>query len=323
MKKVLITSTSFGKFIKKPLDLLAGKGYEIVTNRFSRPLKEAEMIEEIKDIDGIIVGVDEITDKVLKTGNKLKVVSKYGTGVDNINIEVATKLNIVVTNTPDTNTEAVADLAFGLILALARKIPLADKTTKEKKWERISGVEVYAKTLGIVGLGKIGRAVAKRAKGFNMNILAYDVVVDNKFIKENKITLVSLNELLKSSDFVTIHMPLTKETKNFIGKEQLELMKNGSFIINTSRGGIVDEDVLYKVLKSNKIAGAALDAYTKEPPVDSPFLALDNVITTPHIGAYTMEALEKMGMIAAQNLIDVFEGKRPVYTVNPEAFKKS
>ena len=307
--KILITPRSFASFSDKPLKMLTERDYKIKRNNTGRPYKKEEMLKFIRDIDGIIIGIDELSAEIIEKANALKVISKYGTGLDNIDINMATNKKIVVTNTPTANVDAVADLTFGLILSLARRIPEADKKTKSGRWEKIIGKSVWKKTVGIIGLGKIGRQVVKRARGFEMNILAFDIIKDKKFAQKYGIKYVNLEKLLRKSDYISIHIPLNDATRNMISYEELEKMKKDAFLINTSRGGIVDEEALYDALKNNKLRGAALDVYTNEPLRESPLKELDNVIMTPHIGAYTEEAIENMSIQAAQNLIDVLEGR--------------
>jgi len=314
--KILITPRSFASFSDKSLKMLAERNYKIERNNTGRPYEKEEMLKLIKDVDGIIIGIDELSAVIIGKANKLKVISKYGTGLDNIDIDVATNKKIIVTNTPTANVDAVADFAFGLILSLARRIPEADKKTKSGKWGKIIGKSVWEKTIGIIGLGKIGKQVAKRAKGFDMNILAFDIVKDKKSAKKYGIKYVKLEKLLRKSDYITIHIPLNYATRNMISYEELEKIKESAFLINTSRGGIVDEKALYDALKNNKLRGAALDVYKNEPLRESPLTELDNVIMTPHISAYTEEAIENMSIQAAQNLIDVLEGREPQNRVN-------
>ena len=320
--KVLVTSTSFGKVVREPVELLNNEGYEIIWNKLGRPLKEKEVIEKIKGVDGYIAGLDEITAKAIEAADKLRVISRYGAGVDNIDIEAATKRKIVVTNTPGANTEAVADLTFGLILAVARNIPQADRSTKRGEWRKFFGRAVNNKTLGIVGMGRIGKAVTRRAKGFGMRIVYWDCRREINIEKEMQAEYVELKTLLKKSDFVSLHLTLTKETRGLIGKEELKLMKPTAFLINTARGPIVDEDALYECLKDKVIAGAAVDVYSNQPPKDSPLLSLDNIITTPHMGAYTYESIMNMGMMSVRNVINVLNKTRPKYVVNPQVYEK-
>lgn len=314
--KILITPRSFASSSDKAIKMLTARGYEIQRNNTDQPYKKEEMLNLIKDIDGIIIGIDELSTEIIERADKLKVISKYGIGLDNIDINMATNKNIIVTNTPQANVDAVADLAFGLILSLARRIPEADQKTKSGKWEKIIGKSVWDKTLGIIGLGKIGKQVVKRAQGFQMNILVFDLIKDKKFAQRYGIKYVNLEKLLQKSDYITIHIPLNDATRGMISYKELGKIKKEAFLINTSRGGIVDEQALYKALRNNQLKGAALDVYSNEPPVESPLKELDNVIMTPHIGAYTEEAIENMGMQAAQNLIDVLEGRKPKNRVN-------
>jgi D-3-phosphoglycerate dehydrogenase len=314
--KILITPRSFASISDKPIKMLTEKGYEIQRNNTGRPYKKEEILNLIKDIDGIIIGIDELSAEIIEKADKLKVISKYGTGLDNIDINMAINKKIIVTNTPTANVAAVADLAFGLILSLARRIPEADQKTKSGKWEKIIGKSVWEKTLGVIGLGKIGRQVVKRARGFKMNILVFDLIKDKKFAQRYGINYVTLEKLLQKSDYITIHIPLNSATRDMISYKELGKIKKEAFLINTSRGGIVDEQALYKALRNNQLKGAALDVYNNEPPGESPLKELDNVIMTPHIGAYTEEAIENMGILAAQNLIDVLEGRKPKNRVN-------
>ncbi len=314
--KILITPRSFASFSDKPLKMLTERDYKIKRNNTGRPYKKEEMLKLIKDVDGIIIGIDELSAEIIEEANALKVISKYGIGLDNIDINMATNKKIIVTNTPTANIDAVADLAFGLILSLARRIPEADRKTKSGKWEKIIGKSVWKKTIGIIGLGKIGRQVVKRAQGFEMNILVFDIVEDKKFAQKYCIKYINLEKLLQKSDYITIHIPLNDTTRNMISYEELGKIKKEAFLINTSRGGIVDEEALCDVLRNKQLRGAALDAYENEPPQETFFKELDNVIMTSHIGAYTEEAIDNMGIQAAQNLIDVLEGKEPQNRVN-------
>ena len=314
--KILITPRSFASFSDEPLKMLTERNYKIKRNNTGRPYRKEEMLKLIRDVDGIIIGIDELSAEIIEEANTLKVISKYGIGLDNIDINMATNKKIIVTNTPTANVDAVADLAFGLILSLARRIPEADKKTKSGKWEKIIGKSVWEKTLGVIGLGKIGRQVVKRAQGFEMNILVFDIAEDNKFAQKYGIKYINLEKLLQKSDYISIHIPLNDATRSMISYEELKKMKKDAFLINTSRGGIVDEEALYDDLINKQLRGAALDAYKNEPLQETPLKELDNVIMTPHIGAYTEEAIDNMGIQAAQNLIDVLEGREPQNRVN-------
>lgn len=314
--KILITPRSFASISKKPMEMLEGKGYEIVKNETGKPLNNKEMSELIEDVDGIIIGIDDLNAGIIKQAHNLNVISKYGVGVDNIDIKAATTQGIVVTNTPKANIDAVADLTFALMLALARRIPEADRETKAGNWKKFIGTSVWRKKLGVIGLGKIGRQVVKRARGFEMEILCYDIIQDEEFARQFGVRYVDLETLLKESDYITIHTPLNNATKGIIGYKELEMINENAFLINTSRGGIIDEKALYDALKNNKIKGAALDSYKDEPLKNSPLVELKNIIMTSHNGAYTKEAINNMGVQAAQNLIDVLEGREPENRIN-------
>jgi D-3-phosphoglycerate dehydrogenase len=314
-KTVLITSTSFGKKVKLPLEMLQLKGCEIKFNDLGRPLKESELIEQLDGIDGCIAGLDDFTANVIRSCPRLKVISRYGSGLNNVDLAAAQECGVVVTNTPDANSDAVADLAVGLMLAVARKIVIGDQVVRQGRWDKLYGCSLSEKNVGIVGFGRIGRRVAERVKGFRCSVTVYDPFLDRYTAQRAKVELQNLDELLKTSDFISLHLPFTDDTRNLIGTSELEMMKPSAILINTSRGEIVDQDALLLALRSERLAGAGLDAYATEPPTSSLFDGLNNIVLTPHMGAYTDEALLKMGMDSVENLCDVFEGRRPRYLV--------
>ena len=314
-KKILITPRSFGKTSNVPFEMLDKYNYEIIKNNTGNKYNEDELLEIIEDLDGIIVGLDPITKRVLEKGKKLKVISKYGVGLDNIDLETAKKLGIKVTYTPGANNESVADFAFSLMLTLSRKVNKLDEIVRSNRWEKKIGTEIYGKTIGIIGTGAIGKGVASRATGFNMEILAYDIYPDEVFANKIGMKYVDKKTLLEKSDFITLHVPLTDEMYHFIDNEELNLMKDSAILINTSRGGIVNEDALYNALKDGKIAGAALDVYETEPPTNNKLLELDNILLSPHCGASTIDATNRMGVIAVEGLVSILEGMEPKYLV--------
>lgn len=278
-------------------------------------MSEDRLIELLKDVDGAIVGVVPVTARVLEQSPKLKVVSMHGVGVDHIDTEAALKYGIIVANCPGANDQAVADLTIGLMIAIARKIPFADQEIRNQIWARHSGCELWRKTLGIIGLGRIGRNVTKRALGFDMNVMAYDPYVSRNQADDLGIILTSFDEVIATADFLSLHTELNDETRNMIGAMQFEAMKPTAYLINTGRGELVDEYALYHALTTGQIAGAALDAFVHEPPWGSPLLELDNLILTPHIGAHTQEAIERVGILAAQNVVQALQTGEPVYRV--------
>ncbi len=324
MPTVLITSRIIGTTALKPVEMLQSAGIIIADNPHlaaGKNLKEDQLVALIKGIDGMIVGEDDVTRKVIEAGDRLKVISKNGVGVNQIDIAAATEKGVVVTNTPGANSNAVADLTFGLMLSAARRIPFAHNATRQGKWDKFFGTELWRKTLGIVGTGYIGKGVARRARGFEMRTLGYDLIQDAAFAKEVGLTYVSLETLFREADFVTLHLPLTKETDGIVSREHLRMMKRTAYLVNIARGGIVRSVDLYDALQRKELAGAAVDVFEEEPPIGNPLLTLDNVVTTSHIGAFTWESMENMGSIAAQNVIDVLQGQRPAFAVNPEVLR--
>lgn len=307
MKKILITPRSFGKHSSEPFDMLKNQGYEVVVNPYGRIMTEDEMIKGIEYVDGIIVGVDPLNSNVLRNAKNLKIISKYGVGTDNIDMEYARNNNIPVAITRGANSDAVADYAFALMLAVARKVLTIDKECRNLDWKKVTAIDMYGKTIGILGLGSIGKGVAKRAKGFDMKVLAYDTYKDYEFARYNGIEFVELERIYKECDFISIHLPLMQETKNIIGKKEFDMMKNTAVLVNTARGGLIDECALYEALKNNTIWGAGIDVFEKEPPEKSEILKLDNIVIGSHCAASTYEAVDNMGKISAQNIINVLE----------------
>ncbi len=285
------------------LDILKKAGLEVDMKKLSPD----ELIREIKGYEGLIIrSATKVTSEVINAGDKLKVIGRAGSGLDNVDKEAATKKGIVVMNTPGGNTITTAEHTIALILSLARLIPQASSSMKVGKWEKkkFMGVEVYNKVLGVIGIGNIGGQVARRAQALQMNVLGYDPFLSQEKAKELGIELVDLTELYRRSDFITIHTPLTPETKNMINSDTIKTMKDGVRIINCARGGIVNENDLYDALVSGKVAGAALDVFEKEPPEGSPLIGLDSVICTPHLGAATAEAQENVAISVAEQIVD-------------------
>ena len=290
----------------------------------SPDFSEEVLIREITNADAVVIrNMGKISRAVIENAGRLKVIGRHGAGFDNVDLQAATERGIPVVYTPEANTESVADHAMGMIIAIGKQIPQAHNAfRKTKNWSvryEYIGTEIYNKTLGLVGLGRIGRSVVKRAKGFSMKILAYDPYVSEESARRLGVRLVNLETLLAGSDFVSVHVPLTKETYRLIGKREIEAMKTGSYLVNTSRGGIVDEKALSKALTEGKHAGAAIDVYEKEPPdLSDPLFTLENAITTPHMAAHTRDALRRMAVTVAKDVIRVLKGKTPRYVANPQ-----
>jgi D-3-phosphoglycerate dehydrogenase len=324
MPKVLVSARSFRKMQGEHWQVLQEAGYEIVTPEQDQPLKEAEMISIIGDVDAALVGNDAVTERVIAAAPRLKVVSKHGVGVDNVDVPAATRAGVIVTNTPGANQVAVAEMAVALIMALTRKLAYHDTLVKSGGWSRIIGTEIAGKTVGLVGLGRIGKEVVLRLEGFQVKFLAYDVYQDNSFAAEHGVRFVTLDELLVESDIVTLHAVLTADTQSLIGEKELALMKPSAYLVNTARGGLIDEQALYRALSENHLAGAGLDVFADEPPTNSPLLQLgDKILLTPHLGAQTTETVLRMGRMAAENIVQVLRGEKPVGLVNPDAYSNA
>ncbi len=303
--KVLISD----KLDKKGVDILKERGLEVDVDTELTP---EQLKEKIKGYDGLIVrSKTKVTKDIIEASDNLKVIGRAGVGVDNIDIPSATVKGIVVMNAPDGNTISAAEHAFALMFTLSKNIHCAHPMLKNKKWEKkLLGVELYGKTIGIMGLGRVGSHMAKMANGVGMKVIGYDPLITKEKAQGIGVELVSLDELLKNSDFISLHIPRTPETKNLIGGDALNKMKKSVRIINCARGGVVDEDALYRALKDGKIAGAALDVFAQEPLVDSPLLELDNVVVTPHLGASTQEAQVKVAVDIANSVaLALNEGK--------------
>lgn len=299
--------------------------YEVEVNPDDRVLSKEEIITRVKDKDALLCLLTDAIDKdIIDAGKHLKIISNYAVGYNNIDVNYATAKGILVTNTPGVLSETTADLAFTLLMATARRIPEGDRFMREGKFtgwapELLLGTDVHGKTLGIIGLGRIGTLVAKRAKGFDMKVLYYNASRKPEVERELGVKYVDLDDLLRDSDFVTLHVPLTSATKSLIGKKELALMKPTAYLINTSRGEVVDELALIEALKNKKLRGAGLDVFWGEPTDINPELyELNNAVLTPHIGSASFETRSKMAEMAAQAVIDAIEGKKPAHLVNPE-----
>jgi D-3-phosphoglycerate dehydrogenase len=292
---------------KAGIEKLKRAGFEVDL----RPDITAEELEAaVPNYNALIVrSRTKVTKEIIQAGKQLKAIGRTGTGIDNIDTEAARKSGVKVLNTPEAPAEAVAELTMGLILCLARSIPLADRSMKERKWikKKLMGWELKGKVLGTIGLGNVGEKVARLAKAFGMKILITKRTPPApELLKELEAEFVPLRELLARSDIVTIHVPYTPQTHRMIGEREIELMKDGAFLINTSRGAIVDEKALVKALKSGKLGGAALDVYEVEPPNDWTLMQLPNVVCTPHIGAQTLEAQRAASDLIAEKIISLF-----------------
>ncbi len=293
-----------------------------------RSITKNEFLQSVPGVDGIIsTAYDIVDEEVMDAAGNLKVISNWGVGYNNIDIQAATKRGIMVTNTPDVLTDAVAELTLFLMLAVARKANEAQRYLyggqwKESRTDLLLGIELGGAVLGLVGFGRIGQEVAKRVSGFNMELLYHDVNPNREAEEKYGAGYVSFEELLSRSDFISLHVPLTEKTRGLIGERELNLMKRSAILINTSRGPVVQEMELYKSLKDGKIAGAGLDVFEVEPiSMDNPLLELDNVFLMPHVGSGTDKSRNLMSIIAVRNMVEALSGQRPTNLVNPETWK--
>lgn len=311
--KILITPKSFRNYKHKAYPLLEENGYEIIENDFGRTMTENEIVRLAGEgVEGIIIGVDPLPANVLEQLRDLRAISKYGVGMDNIDLSRAAELGIKVKNAVGTNSVSVAELAVALMFTMSRKIPVHSAAVKAGGWDRSIGFELTGKKLGLVGGGQIGREVAKRARGLGMDVTIYDPYFSEEdFLVRYQVGKTDkLEELLSQSDIISLHLPATSETRQMINSATLDLMKPNAVLINTSRGELVDEEALYEALSSGRIAGAAQDVFSSEPPAkDEKLLQLDNFILTPHLGAFTGEAVEKMALVSTNNLLEMLGHK--------------
>lgn len=273
----------------------------------------------LEEVDALIIrSATTVTAEIIKKMPNLKIIGRAGVGVDNVDLEAATANGVVVVNAPDGNTISTAEHTFAMLASVVRNIPQANQSMKEGRWDRklYTGTELFGKTLGIVGFGRIGAELASRARAFKMNVVAYDPFLTESRAEKNKVTIMDLDELLEKSDFVTVHTPLTKETKGMISSERLKRMKNSAFLLNCARGGIIDEDALYNAIKSGELKGAAIDVYESEPAKNHPLAALEQVITTPHIAASTDEAQLNVAEQVAVEVLEYLQGKPAPHALN-------
>lgn len=289
--------------------------------------REEDLIKQSEDADIILTCYDKVSAKVINSAKRLKGIVKYGVGTDNIDIDAATKKRIMVVNCPDYGSDTVADHAFALLISLARKLIKIDDVMKSKAWEwpkpEYLGIDLSGKTIGLIGFGRIGRAMARRCKGFGMKMLAYDPYIKQEEAISFDVKLVELDQLLENSDFISIHCVLTPETKEMIGEKEFNKMKKTVLLINTARGAIIKKDALIDSLNNKKIFGAGMDVFEEEPlSLDYPLLNMNNVILTPHLAWYTKEAFERVGEDTFQGILDIINGRIPKHLKNKEVLKK-
>ena len=321
---VLIEARPFCAFDTSPMEQLKDAGMNLVDMR-GAGVQDSEFVEALKQADAILCGNDlVVNDEVLDMAPGVKAIAKMGAGLDTVDIAAASRHDAIVFHTPGANNQAVADHTFALMLNVARKIIYCDNSLRKKRWEhtKIMGLEIWQKTLGLIGLGAIGRCVALRAKGFEMKVVAHDPYWPEDFAAEQGIEKMAVEELLRVSDVVSIHAPLTPDNKGMIDAKALNIMKPTAILINAARGGIVNEADLYEGLKNNLIAGAGIDVFEHEPPSASPLLELENVVLTPHTAAFTFEGMNNMSVGVVEQLIEFQKGNKPEFTVNSEVYDR-
>lgn len=322
MKRILLTTTSFQDTPGAHQDLLAEQDWEVITAR--GPLSEEKMLELVGEIDGLICGDDAITRAVLeKARPRLSVISKYGIGIDKIDVAATEELGIPLCSTPGVNHTTVAEHVFGLLIGLAKNIVEEANYTRSGEWKRLIGHEIMGKTLGIAGLGRIGKEVAIRAKAFGLPVKAFDVYWDDAFAGEYGITRCdSMAELLAGSEIISLHTNLTEETRDLVNAESIATMPEGVIIINCARGELVDVNAMVEALRSGRVGGYGTDVLDVEPPpADHPLLSAPNCIVTPHIGSRTYESVVRQGSAAVENLRLALAGEKPIFQANKAPIK--
>jgi D-3-phosphoglycerate dehydrogenase len=326
--QILITTRKFHGYDTFAREFLKQRGFELIEHqrmynirrmhdiRLHREMDDATLLRIVPPAAGLIAGPERVSDVVMAAAPDLRVVNAPGVGYDHIDVEAATRRGIVVCTNPGCNHHAVAEMTLGMMLCLARKICLADRQMRAGQWQTMRGIELRGKTLGIVGLGRIGKSLAVSARGMGMQVWASDKVQDEAFAWQHGIRYVPLEELIPAADFLSLHCPLTSETRGLIDAEALERMKPTAYLVNTARGPLVDEAALIEALRTGKIAGAGIDVYDTEPLVENPYTGLDNVVQTPHCAGHSLEAIQCSLEMALENITRVLRGQEPLHRIN-------
>jgi D-3-phosphoglycerate dehydrogenase len=312
---VFIGSRSFGKAFPEHIGQLEKAGCEVYPNTVGRAYRAEELLKLLPGKDAIITGTDELTADVINAADRLKTIVKHGVGLETIDLDAARARGIVVSATPGIIHDSVADLTLALLLVVARNIVSSHLSTRAGSWKPTFGTELKDKVLGIVGLGRIGKAVCQRAQAFGMKVIAYDPYPDREYAAAHSVELVPLEALLSSSDVVTLHAPAESARTPLIGAPELRSMKESAILINTARGKLVDENALATALKERHLAGAGLDTFVNEPPVGSALLELENVVLTPHLGGRTIDGLRRLGEFTIENCLRALRGEPPLFQV--------
>ena len=313
MAKIIITSAVFNRYDQALLAIMEDAGHEVHFNTYHPQRTPDDLLGLLDGVSAAIVSVDPFTPQVIASASSLRVIARTGVGYDEIDVPAATRNGVLVLTTPGLNSNAVADTAMALLLSLVRDVVRNDKNMRKGEWRDPTrmGPELWSKTLGIIGLGSIGKRVARRATGFDIRVLAYDIVQDPEFAERHGVTYVDKEQLLAESDFISLHTPLNSDTRNIIDAQAISLMKPTAYLVNTSRGGVVDEPALYEALVDRRIAGAGLDVFVNEPPVGTPLIELDNVVLTPHLAGLSPEATQVVNYTCVRNVVAILNGEPP------------
>ena len=315
MAIILTTPRSFAG-CEVAQNLLRQAGHEVRVNQPAKPYKAEELKELIRGVDALIAGLDEVNQEVIEAGAPtLKIIARNGAGYDKVDLAAAKKYGIAVTTTPAMNSIAVAELAASLMTGLSRQVHRMDATIRNGGWNRVLGHELYGKTIGVLGTGAIGSHLIRICHGFGMNVLAYDLYPKQELVDRYDVKYTNLDEIYRESDYLSLHLPASDETHQMINREAISQMKSSIYLINTARGDLINEEDLYDALKEKRIRGAGLDAFMQEPFTDSRFYTLENVLMTPHSGAYTAESVEQTLVTAAEEVLRVLAGSKPLHPV--------
>ncbi|GLZ13914.1 4-phosphoerythronate dehydrogenase [Actinomadura sp. NBRC 104425] len=313
--EVVVTTQSFARYTDSPWRVFEEAGVPARRSRFAHPLAEDELVQEAAGAAALIVGLDPVTARVIEAAPSLRVIAKHGVGVDNIDVAAAKAAGIRVVNAPGANTTAVADMTMALLLAAVRQIVPAHSSVVQGRWDRFFGPELAGRTLAVIGFGRIGQAVARRARGFDMTVVAHDPHLPAEVFAEHGVRAAGLDECLQAADAVTLHLPLAPGAPPLLGRAELARLRPGAYLVNTARGGLVDEAALAEALREGRLAGAAVDVFASEPPHGSPLLDAPNVVLTPHCGAFSHEANAAMGTTVATDVVRVLRGLDPANPV--------
>ena len=314
--KILITTAKFHGYDDYARSFLQARGFELIEHQLHHKMDDATLLRMAPPAAGLIAGPERVSDEVMAAAPFLRVVNAPGVGYDHIDVDAATRRGIVVCTNPGCNHHAVAEMTLAVMLCLARNICAADRRVREGEWPTVRGIELRGKTLGIVGLGRIGKSLAASARGMGMHVLASDTVQDAAFAAQHSARYVPLGELIPAADFLSLHCPLTPETRGLIDAGALVQMKPTAYLINTARGPLVDQAALVEALREGRIAGAGIDVYDVEPLLDNPYAGLDNVVQTPHCAGHSLEAIQSSLEMALENITRVLCGREPLHRIN-------